>query len=193
VIAARSPLPRAGLLMVGLGIAVMLRRAIASSEGARSVPAGLLFAATLAFLAVAAGWRPGHIRPVPLVVGVLGAVGLVALPAWSRLATASPVTAHPGNSFLLWATIVTMVAASEELLLRGILFTSIETAGGTLAALAVTSAAFALLHVPLYGWGAVPLDLAVGVWLGGLRVMTGGVTAPALTHVLADLAAWWLV
>jgi hypothetical protein len=46
--------------------------------------------------------------------------------------------------------------------------------------------------VPLYGWGAVPLDLAVGVWLGGLRLVTGGWAAPAVAHTFADLAAGWL-
>jgi hypothetical protein len=44
----------------------------------------------------------------------------------------------------------------------------------------------------MYGWTAVPLDLAVGVWLGGLRLATGGVAAPATAHALADLAYWWL-
>jgi hypothetical protein len=38
----------------------------------------------------------------------------------------------------------------------------------------------------------VPLDIAVGVWLGTLRAISGTVTAPALAHSLADLAGWWL-
>ena len=49
-----------------------------------------------------------------------------------------------------------------------------------------------LLHVPLYGWGSLPLDLAVGVFLGVLRALTGSLAAPAAAHVLADLAGWWL-
>ena len=52
--------------------------------------------------------------------------------------------------------------------------------------------AFALLHVPVYGWHVLPLDLAVGCGLGALRLLTGGVTAPAVAHVGADLAGWWL-
>jgi membrane protease YdiL (CAAX protease family) len=51
---------------------------------------------------------------------------------------------------------------------------------------------FALMHVPLYGWHVVPLDLAVGLALGGLRVATRGVAAPAVAHAVADLATWWL-
>ena len=59
-------------------------------------------------------------------------------------------------------------------------------------AVAVTSLAFALIHVPLYGWHVVPLDFAVGVWLAGLRLASGGVAAPAIAHSLADLATWWM-
>ena len=51
---------------------------------------------------------------------------------------------------------------------------------------------FALLHVPLYGWHVVPLDLAVGLVLGGLRHGTGTAAAPAVTHVGADLVGWFL-
>jgi hypothetical protein len=48
------------------------------------------------------------------------------------------------------------------------------------------------MHVPLYGWQVVPLDLGVGVWLAGLRLATGGVAAPALAHWIADLSTWWI-
>jgi hypothetical protein len=56
----------------------------------------------------------------------------------------------------------------------------------------VTTAAFGLMHVPLYGWSVLPLDLAAGLWLGGLRVASGGATAPAVAHTIADLVAQWL-
>jgi hypothetical protein len=48
------------------------------------------------------------------------------------------------------------------------------------------------MHVPLYGWHVVPLDLGVGLWLAGLRLATGGIAAPAIAHTIADLATWWL-
>ncbi|MQA64109.1 MAG: CPBP family intramembrane metalloprotease, partial [Actinophytocola sp.] len=60
------------------------------------------------------------------------------------------------------------------------------------AAIGVCAVVFALLHVPLYGWWIVPLDLAVGVFLGALRWVSGSVVAPATAHVLANLAGWWL-
>jgi hypothetical protein len=49
------------------------------------------------------------------------------------------------------------------------------------------------VHVPLYGWRALPLDLGAGLWLGGLRVLSGGVAAPAVAHALADRGAWLVV
>jgi membrane protease YdiL (CAAX protease family) len=87
---------------------------------------------------------------------------------------------------------VVLISIAEEALLRGALMDAVIPWGGELAAVTVAAIAFALLHVPMYGWTAVPLDLAVGVWLGGLRLATGGVAAPATAHALADLAYWWL-
>ena len=76
--------------------------------------------------------------------------------------------------------------------MRGSLYRAVDQRAGAVAAIALTSVAFALLHVPLYGWAVVPLDLAVGVWLGVLRAVTGSAVAPAVAHSLADLAGWWL-
>ena len=75
-------------------------------------------------------------------------------------------------------------------MLRGVLLDAVDEAAGFGTAVAVSSLAFALLHVPLYGWAVVPVDLAAGVWLAGLRAASGGVAAPAVAHLLADLAAW---
>ena len=72
------------------------------------------------------------------------------------------------------------------------LFDALRRAGGVLPAIAITTLAFAAMHVPLYGWHVVPLDLAVGLGFGGLRLVTGRVAAPAAAHTVADLATWWL-
>jgi membrane protease YdiL (CAAX protease family) len=89
--------------------------------------------------------------------------------------------------------VVALVAVAEEVLLRGVVFDRLLRARGTAFAVVVTSVAFAALHAPLYGMRVLPLDLAVGVWLGALKVATGSVAAPATAHVAADLAGWWLV
>lgn len=186
------PASSAGLLLAGLAAAVALRVAVGGGAVAQSTPAGLVFIAALLCLVLAAGWRPGPIAPLSVGIGLIGGAGLVAAPIWMHLhAPAAP--GLPLGDLPLWAMMVTIIAVSEEVVLRGALFTAVETAFGTLYAVAVSTIAFALIHVPLYGWGALPLDLTVGVWLGGLRVLTGGVAAPAIAHTLADLAVWWLL
>ena len=74
----------------------------------------------------------------------------------------------------------------------GRLFDALRRAGGIAPAILITTVAFALLHLPLYGWHVVPLDLAVGLAFAGLRLATGGLAAPAAAHAVADLATWWL-
>lgn len=103
-----------------------------------------------------------------------------------------PGLGRPAAAFVPWALVTILVAGAEEAVLRGVLFNRVAHAGGVPLALGVTTVAFALIHIPLYGWHVVPLDLAVGLCLGGLRLATRSVAAPAAAHVVADLASWWL-
>lgn len=187
-----QPFARSSLTLGGLAGALALRLAVAGNDGAASVPAGLVFAAALVCVALLAGWRPASLRPTTLLLGAAGAAGLVGIPAWLRL-TGPPAVSFPTEMWPLWVAIVSAVAIAEELVLHGSLFTLLEREHGPYAAVALTSVVFALIHVPLYGWGVLPIDLAAGVWLGGIRLVSGGPAAPAITHVLADLATWWLL
>ena len=72
------------------------------------------------------------------------------------------------------------------------LFDRVRASGGLVLAIALTTVTFALIHVPLYGWHVVPLDVAVGLGLAGLRLATQTVIGPAVAHAVADLATWWL-
>jgi len=183
----------AGELLVVVGVAIALRVVVSGTAGAASEPGAALFAVLLLGAAAAAGWRPGRLRPSGLAWGALGAVGLVAGPVLLRFAGPPHPALHVvAAGFPVWAVVVTGVALGEEVLLRGALFAAIDEAVGVRTALVVTTIVFALVHVPLYGMRALPLDLAVGLWLGGLRVASGGVTGPATAHVVADLAGWWL-
>jgi len=177
---------RAGVLVVGFGVALGLRVLAGGDDVARSIPAGLLFAACLLVLALAAGTRaPLTGRAVQ--VGLVGLV-VVCLPvALQHLVTLTPVPSAHG--FLTWAAAVTVVATAEELFLRGALF---DALGARTAAVLVTAALFALMHVPLYGWHVVPLDLAVGIVLGVVRLEGRSAAAPAITHVGADWVGWFL-
>jgi membrane protease YdiL (CAAX protease family) len=121
----------------------------------------------------------------------MGGVVLIALPLFLHPAATSAIGMRPGP-LAAWAAVTILVATAEEVLLRGVLFDAIGQRFGLSGAAVLSSLAFALIHVPLYGWTVVPLDIAAGVWLCGLRLESGGVTAAAVAHALADLATWWL-
>ncbi len=156
------------------------------------MPAGVVFALALLVVAIAAGWRPGRPSITAAALGVAGGGALVGAWLISHNAPAIHIAAI-NTGIALWTPIVALVAVAEEVALRGALFGAVRSSYGDAAALAVTTLLFALMHVPLYGIGSLPLDLAVGLLLGGLRIVSGGVFAPAVAHVIADLAGGWLL
>lgn len=189
---AASPLSRlrvakVGLLLAGFGIAVAARVAVGGVGPARSLSAGLLFAALLLVTAVAAGTRV-PISATSIGYGLAGAVLLCAPVALLR----GGLPLHGSDGFASWAVVIAVVATAEEVFLRGALYDAVQDALDERAAIVIGAVAFAALHVPLYGWGVVPLDLVVGLVLGELRRVSGTPAAPAVTHVGADLAAWFL-
>jgi membrane protease YdiL (CAAX protease family) len=133
--------------------------------------------------ALAGSWRG-------VALGVAGGAVLVAMTA---LLPGSPlhVWARPsGAEAALWTLLVMCVAGAEEVVFRGLLFDAVARIGGAMCAAVVCACAFAVVHVPLYGWRALPLDVGVGLWLGGLRILGGDVAAPAVAHAVADCGAW---
>jgi membrane protease YdiL (CAAX protease family) len=123
--------------------------------------------------------------------GAVGAGLLCLAPLVVHLRTPGP--ALPTAQLPVWAAVVTAVAVAEELLLRGALWDALDTwPARPWLTLGITSVVFALMHWPFYGAAALPLDLAVGVLLGAMRLLTGGWAGPAFAHTVADLAGWWL-
>jgi membrane protease YdiL (CAAX protease family) len=186
---------RASAITVLLAGAMTARWAATVGASVDGLVVGAAFGAALVTGVALVGWRPRQVAArrlaADLLVGLAGGAALVGL----ALAVRSPgpwIPFDPAGSFVPWALVTVLVAAGEELVLRGALFDALDESGGTGVALVATSLAFALLHVPLYGWHVVPLDLGVGIFLGGLRLVTGGVAAPAIAHAIADLATWWV-
>lgn len=187
------------LLLVGLA-AVVGARWWATRAGLDPLAVGAVFGAALCALAL--GSRRGAIakaQPARVIraagVGIVFGMVLVAVAlAGAALGRTIFVSGlgRPATAFLPWAAITILVASGEEALLRGRIFDAIRSAGGILPAIAVTTVAFALMHVPLYGWHVVPLDLAVGLAFAGLRLATRSIAAPAAAHAVADLATWWI-
>jgi membrane protease YdiL (CAAX protease family) len=193
--AIRSPLVRAAVAGSLLAVAIGARWAATVGGSANGLAIGAAFGTVLVVGSISSGWQPPSVshRHAALqgAIGLAGGCVLVGL----ALAARWPgpwIPFHPSDALLPWAAVTILVATGEELVLRGALFDSLDSAWGPAAALVLTSFAFALLHVPLYGWHVVPLDLGVGIFLGGLRLSSGGVVAPAVTHAVADLATWWI-
>lgn len=187
-IAHRQP-SRLVVVSVGLGL-ILAGRWMATNSGLLDpVSVGIGFGAALLGLAVVGGWRTSAPRRSSLLAGVAGGAVLIALAVLIRWQGLEWRFATP---FVPWALATVLVATAEEAVLRGALFDAITEWASPLAAVVVTSLTFALMHVPFYDWHVVPLDLGVGLFLAGLRLTTGGIAAPAVAHVLADLAVYWL-
>jgi membrane protease YdiL (CAAX protease family) len=190
VLRARTPAGPA-LLVPGLAAVVVARWAAAVNLVADPIVVGLAFGAGLLALAAAGGARATRPRVGSLAWGVAGGAILVLV----AVLAAGGATASAGSStlpFVPWATATVLVATGEEAVLRGVLFDALGERHGAAIAVLVTSACFALIHVPVYGWHVVPLDFGVGLWLAGVRLLSGGIAAPAMAHALADLATYWL-
>lgn len=174
-----------------LGIVVTVRWRLYLAQSVDGVGEGLLFGIALLLVAAFAGLRPVLPSVRGLAAGALAGLGLVAmalLVPWP----AQPLPLGHAADFVPWAVATVTVATSEEMVLRGALWRWTGEAGGDVMALLVTSVLFALIHVPVYGLSVMPLDFGVGLVLGGLRLRYGGPAAPAIAHVVADIATWWL-
>ena len=176
---------------LGVGLAVAIRWHVFETGALDGVSEGLLFGLALLAVALLGGLHVALPRAWPIAAGVAVGGMLVGLSVMVRWPLPPPVLGHAAP-LVPWIGVTVLVATCEELVLRGTLWRWVADAGGDLAALLVTSLLFALIHVPVYGWHVVPLDLGVGLCFGGLRLWFGGPTAPAAAHVLADIATWWL-
>ena len=118
-----------------------------------------------------------------LTVGVV--IGALAVGA-GRMAFG--VSGRPSTLGVVMAVNVA-AAVAEESFFRGLVYSLVDDVAGPLAAVAVSSAGFAVVHVPIYGWWVAPLDLAAGVLFSWQRWATGTWTVPAVTHGLANALA----
>jgi membrane protease YdiL (CAAX protease family) len=122
-------------------------------------------------------------------VSVAAGVALGAVLVAPLLGSAS--SGRPLHDFWWWAAIAAAIATLEEVAIRGRLQQAWTSAAGPPAAIVMGALVFAAIHYPRYGVGAMPLDVAVGLALGGLRVITGRVMPGAIAHVMADWGAWF--
>ena len=81
-----------------------------------------------------------------------------------------------------------LAALAEEALFRRAAFGALERFGA-IAAVLGTAVAFALVHLPAYGFAALPVDMGAGLLFGWQRLASGSWTAPAATHAAANMLA----
>src|SRR5437763_8095560 len=79
-----------------------------------------------------------------------------------------------------------LAAVAEEAFFRRFVYDALRPGGAALAVLG-SAALFAVVHVTVYGWWVLPIDIAAGLVLSWQRWATGSWRVPALTHVLANL------
>jgi membrane protease YdiL (CAAX protease family) len=79
-----------------------------------------------------------------------------------------------------------LAAVAEELFFRRLMYGWLLR-GGTGLAVGGAAAAFAAVHVPVYGLLVLPLDFAAGLLFGWQRWATGSWSASAVTHIAANL------
>ena len=131
-----------------------------------------------------AAWRPGLLL-MAVAVGALA----IALPtgvaiAAGALSFVSAATEHVVRTVVLSVAILAPAALTEELLLRGYPFVVLRNRWGVPVTMAVTSMLFGILHAG--NPGATPTAIAnvmaAGVFLAGIRVVTGSLAAAWAAH-----------
>jgi len=140
--------------------------------------------------------RAGRLSP-GIAIGILGVVAAssFALVVWYRLVRPDASTLPPlpalGPAALAAALAAWAMAnaAAEEALYRGALQTALGHFMPPAGAILLQGVAFGLLHVRGFpsGPSGVVLASVYGTMLGALRARAGGLAAPWIAHVAADL------
>jgi membrane protease YdiL (CAAX protease family) len=185
----RRPLAGTPLLLLFFAAAVAVRAVLTGPPGSGAAPwPGVLFGVLLAGVAVAIGTRTR--LSLRVAAAGFGAAAVLVIPAlaFSSVHASLPLAWFPG-----WMAATLVVAPAEEAFLRGLVYDAVARRHGADVAIVVAALAFGLMHVPLYGWHALPLDTAVGVVLGVTRLVAGTWVAPAIAHTAADVAGWWML
>ncbi|MDP2181374.1 MAG: CPBP family intramembrane metalloprotease [Actinomycetota bacterium] len=171
---------------------------------------GLPYAVTLGLVVVLVrssgeGWRDGlGLRGFPVLPGVALAVLLaffarVGTTAWTtlllRLGQVPPDSLDVMGRFpqgpLGIATLIAVAAViapvAEEIAYRGVLYPALRNRWGVTAAVALSSAVFALLHFNVV-WLGLPIWI-LGMLLARLFERTGSLWPPIVAHALFNLSA----
>ena len=146
----------------------------------------VVFFAALGLAGVAWPLRRADLRPADLSTSLaVFAVGAVAFVLGRAVVDVPVRPGHLGVAVALNA----VAAVAEEAFFRRYLYGALASSFGTVVAVVASAAVFAVVHVTVWGWWVLPLDLAAGLVLSWQRAATGRWSVPAATHVLANTLA----
>jgi membrane protease YdiL (CAAX protease family) len=180
-----APARRAGergglLILAGVGALLLRPRVLELSDGDCVFALGCLYAAILTACLLGATSR-SRARINPAIVLLIG-VGAVVI---ASVAAGRP----PAMGFATFSLPLSVLAAiAEEALFRKVGYGWLLRRGPALAIIG-SAVLFALVHLPLYGPSAMPVDLGAGLLFGWQRWASGNWTAPAATHAAANILA----
>lgn len=166
---------------VACGVGVLAARPFLAADGH---PTGTLVALFAALLIVGVGWPLGDAGPAagrPRMMTVLG-VGMAAFALGRVLGGGHSPAPFTGRIVALNS----LAAVAEEAFFRRLAYGLLRP-GGPVFAIGASALLFGLVHVTLYGWWVLPIDLAAGVVLGWQRGASGRWWVPAVTHVVANV------
>ena len=159
----------ARLAVVALGTLALLSRTTGAEALVVTLLVGTVGLTSPACRPIANGWFAMLVRLV-----AFGGASLVA---------DAPVA--PATSMGIAVAIAAAVA--EESFFRGFSHDVLSRELGNVTAVIITAVLFALVHVPLYGWGVLPVDVTAGVVFGWQRCVTRSWSIPAATHLVANI------
>ena len=149
------------------------------------------------------GWHSGHAgAQLWLAAFAIAIIATIALVGWVELFQPNLETFRAmvprGNMLVLISAALGFAllnATMEELIWRGAIQSWLAGHTNIRLAIAVQGVSFGALHWAGFpsGWSGVVLATLYGVMLGWLRHATGGLAAPIVAHILADLTIFLLV
>lgn len=178
----QGPALTTGAVVAG-GAVLLVIRPLLAADGR---PVATLIELFVVLLVVGCSWPldvdAPQSRTAPVTIVAALALGLVAFGLGRILGGGHPPAQLTGRVIALNS----LAAVAEEAFFRRLTF-GLLASGGTAVAVGGSGLLFAVVHVTVYGWWVLPIDLAAGLVLGWQRLATGGWWVPALTHVVANV------